>query len=148
MTRWIRLRLHAKRAFPTEGTLTQQVPADVNVSRIVLNSRLTGGIDLDGQPGDDGLLVVIEPQNAAGHYLALPGDVSIDVIDPSRSGIDGQIARWDFDATETTTRMKQTLLGRGIHLELPWPEDRPASARLKVQVRYCSHCGTEARGGA
>ncbi len=126
---------------PARDDVTQHVPEDVNVSRIVLNSRLTGGIDLDGQPGDDGLLVVIEPQNAAGDYLAMPGDVSIDVIDPSQSGINGRIARWDFDATETTTRMKETLLGQGIHLKLPWPDDRPASARLKVLVRYCSIAG-------
>ena len=46
---------------------------DIRVERIVLNSRLSGGYNFDGKPGDDGLLLVIEPQNMAGQYLPLPG---------------------------------------------------------------------------
>ncbi len=76
----------APQADVTQADVTQADRVDVGVSRIVLNSRLTGGYDFDGRPGDDGLLVVIEPQNAAGQYLPLPGEVSIHVIDPSRSG--------------------------------------------------------------
>ncbi len=32
--------------------------------------------------------------------------------------------------------MKQTLLGRGIHLQLPWPDQPPDADRLKLQVTY------------
>jgi hypothetical protein len=123
---------------PSLDDVTTRDQVDVGVSRIVLNSRLTGGFDFDGLPGDDGLLVVIEPQNAAGQYLPLPGDISIDVVDPSRSGIGGRVASWEFDAAETTPLLKKTLLGRGIHLELPWPDRAPKASRLKVQVSYRS----------
>ena len=123
---------------PTLDDVTVRDQVDVGVSRIVLNSRLTGGFDFDGQPGDDGLLVVIEPQNAAGQYLPLPGDVTIDVVDPSRSGIAGRVASWEFDAAETTPLLKKTLLGRGIHLELPWPVRAPDASRLQVRVSYRS----------
>ena len=119
-----------------EADTTQVDQVDVGVSRIVLNSRLTGGYDFDGQPGDDGLLVVIEPQNASGQYLPLPGEVTIQVIDPARSGPASRVARWNYDVAETTSRMKKTLLGRGIHLQLPWPDQPPEASRLKLQVSY------------
>ncbi|MDG2382575.1 MAG: hypothetical protein P8N76_12975 [Pirellulaceae bacterium] len=114
-----------------------EVPAsDVHVARIVLNSRLSGGYDFDGQPGDDGLLLVIEPQNTAGQYLPLPGDLTITVEDPRRASADARIARWDFNAVETVDYMKKTLLGRGIHLKLPWPNQPPEQAMLKVFATY------------
>ncbi|MEX2176789.1 MAG: hypothetical protein WD872_20650 [Pirellulaceae bacterium] len=44
-------------------------PADNKVTHLFLNPVLTGGSDLDGQPGDDGLSVVVEPRNSADQYL-------------------------------------------------------------------------------
>jgi len=109
---------------------------DIRVERIVLNSRLSGGYNFDGKPGDDGLLLVIEPQNMAGQYLPLPGNLTITVEDPRRSGPEGRVARWEFNAIETVGHMKKTLLGRGIHLTLPWPAQPPNQTSLKVIASY------------
>jgi len=109
---------------------------DIRVERIVLNSRLSGGYNFDGKPGDDGLLLVIEPQNMAGQYLPLPGDLTITVEDPRRSVPEGRVARWEFNAIETVGHMKKTLLGRGIHLTLPWPAQPPNQSSLKVIASY------------
>jgi hypothetical protein len=115
---------------------TQDGDVDIRVTRIVLNSRLTGGYNFDGQPGDDGLLLVVEPQNAAGQYVPLPGDLEIEVLDPQKSGPDARIARWEFDSSETVVTMRKSLLGRGMHLQLPWPGDRPSSENLRLNVHY------------
>jgi hypothetical protein len=117
-------------------------PVDVEVSRIVLNSRLTGGYDFDGKPGDEGLLVVVEPQNAAGQYVALPGDLVIEVLDPSVQGPASRLAQWQFDASETVPHLRQTLLGRGFHLQLPWPLHPPTSSKLQVIASYRTPTGT------
>ena len=131
-------------ALNLEDITRGEVPAsDVHVARIVLNSRLSGGYDFDGQPGDDGLLLVIEPQNTAGQYLPLPGDLTITVEDPRRPSADARIARWDFNAVETVDYMKKTLLGRGIHLKLPWPNQPPDQAMLKVFATYHSTDGRQ-----
>ncbi len=114
---------------------------NVQVARIVLNSRLTGGYDFDGQPGDEGLLVVIEPQNNAGQYVPLPGDLQVEVIDKQQSGHAARIARWNFEASELLPHMKQSLLGRGVHLQLPWPSRPPQSSQLQVSVAYRSPTG-------
>lgn len=126
---------HAEQ-IPAGRTEYSNSEVDAHITHIVLNSRLTGGYDFDGRPGDEGLQVVIEPRNAAGRYVALGGPVSVVVLDPARQGPDARIARWDFDATETTPLLKRTMLGRGIHLELPWPAEPPENTRLHVYVRY------------
>lgn len=127
-----------------EDITHDEVPAsDIRVARIVLNSRLSGGYDFDGRPGDDGLLLVIEPQNMSGQYLPLPGDLTITVEDPRRAGADARVARWDFNAVETVDYMKKTLLGRGIHLKLPWPNQPPDQSMLKVFATYRSTDGRQ-----
>lgn len=116
---------------------------NAQVTRIVLNSRLTGGYDEDGQPGDEAIMVVIEPQNSAGQYVALPGDLSVIVVDPQSPAPMRELARWEFDASETVPWLKKTLLGRGIHLQLPWPNQPPSSERLQLYVRYRTAAGEE-----
>ncbi|HEX3725755.1 MAG TPA: hypothetical protein VHV08_05905, partial [Pirellulales bacterium] len=41
----------------------------VQPTQIVINKKLTGGLDRDGRNGDDGLLVVVEPRDAAGNLV-------------------------------------------------------------------------------
>ncbi|MCA9186401.1 MAG: hypothetical protein R3E01_11345 [Pirellulaceae bacterium] len=112
------------------------VQVDANIARIVVNSRLTGGYDFDGRPGDEGLFVVVEPRNHGGQYVALPGNISIVVLDASQSGSAARIARWDFDAADTVNKLRNTMFGKGIHLQLPWPGGPPNTDRVMVFARY------------
>jgi hypothetical protein len=111
------------------------------VDRIVLNSRLTGGYDFDGRPGDEGLLLVIEPQDKSGNYVALPGELTISVYDPTKVGEDARIAQWEYTAEESTELLRQTLLGKGFHLQLPWPNELPDQSQLSVRTSYRSEEG-------
>ncbi len=115
------------------------------VRRIVLNRQLTGGYDFDGSTGDEGVMIVIEPQNSHGQYLPIPGEISVVVLDPTLSGPSARVARWDFDSIETAGLMRRTLVGRGIHLLLPWPNERPDSTQLRVHVRYTAIDGLALR---
>lgn len=115
------------------------------VAAIVLNQRLTGGCDFDGQPGDDGITVVIEPRDASGRYVAMPGEVSVVVSDPQKPAAHARWARWDFDAADAAGKMRQSLLGKGIHLELPWPAERPTSRTMRVDVSYIGPDGRRLR---
>jgi hypothetical protein len=111
-------------------------PPDERVTHIVLNPQLTGGADFDGQPGDDGLRIVLEPRNAADQFVPQAGEVSIVVLDPSRQGEAARLARWDFDAADTQRMLARDKAARGIKLELPWPAGPPATSRLKLFVRF------------
>ena len=106
------------------------------VSRIRLNQRLTGGYNFDGVTGHEGIMVVVEPQDAESRYVPAAGPLTVEVRDPRQKGLDARVGKWKFDATEAGQKLRRTLMGRGFHLELPWPATPPQSERLEVLVAY------------
>ena len=108
----------------------------VRVERIILNRRLTGGYDFDEQAGHEGLYLVVEPQDDQGAYLPNPAPLEVTVLDPKRTDTSSRVARWDFTAAETAAHMRQSLVGKGIHLQLPWPHQPPAHEELEVLATY------------
>jgi hypothetical protein len=118
----------------------QQQPTDRRVTHLFLNPAFTGGNDLDGQSGDDGLLVVLEPRNAANEYIPAAGSVSVVVLDPKRVGDAARIARWDFDAAQLADKFDAGTT-RGLNLSLPWPATTPRSEKLHLFVRYVTPDG-------
>jgi hypothetical protein len=121
---------------PTPDTNLPAQPRDLRVAAIYLNPRRTGGIDLDGMPGDDGLSVLIEPRNALGQFVGAPAAVSIVLLDPLERGDGARFARWDFDRSATQGMMKSQGLDRGLHVQVPWPDVPPTTDRLHLFVRY------------
>lgn len=127
---------------PTTDRLEAGVPADSQeVTQLVLHRGLTGGYDADGRPGDEGIVVVIEPRDAQGRWLQAPADVSVVALDPALDGEAARVARWDFTADETAARFHPTGLGRGLRLQMPWPADPPVHGRLYLFVRYTTGDG-------
>jgi hypothetical protein len=121
---------------PTPDASSPAQTLDQRVVAIHLNPRCTGGIDLDGMPGDDGLSVLIEPRNAQGQFVAQPAAVSIVLLDPLERGDRARFARWDFDRSAAQRMMKTQGLDRGLHVRVPWPDVPPTTDRLHLFVRY------------
>ena len=84
---------------------------DAHVTHIVLRGEVTDGYDFDERPTDPGLLVVLEPRNAAGDYVALAGPVSIVVLDGEVAGDEARVARWDFDAAAARRFIRRSTRG-------------------------------------
>ncbi len=116
---------------------------DQRVTRIVLNPLLTGGYNLDNEPGDDGLSIVIEPRNAIGEYVKRAAPVRIALLDPRLKGAEARVAQWEFDQSEAGEKLRTTSMGKGIHLRLPWPNRPPKNSRLKLFVRYVAPDGKQ-----
>jgi hypothetical protein len=130
---------HASDGVPAHaGTAVSGVStpkSDYTVSEITLNQQLTGGHDRDNRPGDDGVMVVIEPRNRARQIINVPGEVSVVVLDPAKEGAAARVARWDFTPDEAAAHFKKTAFGEGIHLALPWPGEPPENSDLMLFVR-------------
>jgi hypothetical protein len=109
---------------------------DATVTHVVLNRQLTGGYDFDGHAGDEGILVVAEPRNAAGQFVPLAGGLDISLRDPNAKPGEEEIAKWRLDAHQAQAKVKKSLLGRGVHIELPWPGAPPEREELTLQVSY------------
>jgi len=111
-------------------------PTDKKITHLFLNPLLTTGADFDGQPGDDGLRIVVEPRNAGDQFVPEAGALSVVLLDPDRQGEAARVARWDFDKSATRQMLAASAPGRGIKLEIHWPATAPEANRLKLFVRY------------
>lgn len=130
-------------AFELPGAETMRDPQsrhapliDTNVTQVVLNRQLTGGYDFDGHAGDEGILIVAEPRNSAGQFVPLAGGLDVSLRDPNAKPGEEEIAVWHLDARQAQAKVKQSLLGRGVHLELPWPGAPPQREDLTLEVSY------------
>jgi hypothetical protein len=110
-------------------------------SQLIINKRLTGGLDRDGHDGDEGVLVVFELRDAAGHLVKWPGKVSVVAMDPALEGPAARIARWDFASDEVPHHYLNTMFGRGLQFELPWSSNPPAHRDLVLFVRFTTDDG-------
>ena len=120
------------------------MPIDTTVTHILLNRQLTGGYDRDGHPGDEGVMVVIEPRNAEGQFVPILGEVTIKLIDPSIHTPDRQtFAQWKLTPRQASGKMRRSLLGRGVHLELAWPASPPKADEFELQVSYRTSGGKQ-----
>jgi hypothetical protein len=111
-------------------------PSDPRVTHIVLNPLLTGGDDFDRRPGDDGLVVVVEPRNEADAFVPLAGPLTLVLLDPTLTGEEARVARWEIDAHAASEALANTRQRKGIWLRLPWSGSPPRSNRLQLFVRY------------
>lgn len=109
---------------------------DADVTHIVAEATITDGYDFENEPCPPGLLVVVQPRNASGEYVALPGALSLVVLDGTKSGAKARVARWDVDAAEARRKLRDSNYGSGIHLNLEWPDLPPESSELVLFVRY------------
>lgn len=119
------------------------VPGPEAVTSIRINTRKTGGIDLDGKPGDDGISVLIEPRDGKGHFLAQAGDVSLVLLDPAKQGDAARLGKWDFDADVAAKAMTTERLDRGILLRVPWSDPPPESSKLHLFARLTTQDGQQ-----
>ncbi len=99
------------------------------VGQVVLNRMLTGGYSAEGKSGDSGVLAVLEPRDAKGRRLEAPGEVSVVLLDPAKTGEAARFARWDFPAGETAKLFRGNGVGRGMYIECPWPDNPPEHNR-------------------
>ena len=120
----------------TKSSKPDEAVLDGPPATLVINKRLTGGMDRDGQPGDEGVMLAVEPRDAAGHLVNGPGRVSVVVLDPALEGEAGRVARWDFQPDEVPSHFHLTPLGRGLHFDLPWPAEPPKNRDLQLFVRF------------
>ena len=100
--------------------------------------RLTGGMDTDGNPGDEGLRVILQPRDKAGDVVKRAGAVEVELFDLARTEGDRRIARWEFTVDQTAREWVSGLLGvSGYSFQLPWPGGRrPEHSHLTLMARF------------
>lgn len=121
-----------------QGCQGWAVPPEVaahtfTVQKITLG-RMTGGTDIDGCYGDDGLMVVVEPRDCEGQTLKAPGSLHIMALAVDPHGLKAPIGAWDVPPDKLRCTWKQGLLSNGYSVTLPF-QVPPVSENVRVAVR-------------
>ncbi len=120
--------------------LAEQAQVLYQVESVRFNNLLTAGRDLDGEPGDDGLSIVLTPLDADSELLKLPGIVELELLDLALPHDQQQVGTWKFSAEETRTHWHRGLVSSGYLFEVPWKR-RPQSKDLTLYARFTTPDG-------
>lgn len=138
-----------------------QLPAEqaavlLRVSDVKINSMLTSGLNEDGKPGDDRIVVHFAPYDDDGEVVKLPGRIRITAQDPALNEDERTVGTWSFTAEECRKHWVRGFLGSGyqfalelaktpvhtdlvVQLTLDTPDGRSFNATHIVRVRPAEH---------
>lgn len=115
---------------------------DVDITEIVINRKTTRGQNVDGNPGDDGIDLLVQPKTADGLVEFQSGELTISVIDTAERADQQRIGLWKFLPEETKLFFASDEQGnRGILLHLPWDQSTPVNEKLDLHVRFITNDG-------
>jgi len=112
------------------------------ITEIVVNRQASGGQNVDGERGDEGLNLLVQPRTADGSVTLVSGRLSVDLIDPASSPDKQAIGHWQFLPPETELFFASDRReGNGILLHLPWDQNLPTHHNLVVSVSFTTPDG-------
>lgn len=120
---------------------TPMADANAEVTHLHINRAATRGRNTDGQPGDDLLVIGLEPRDRYGRFVPAPSQVSLVLLDPDLQGQAARVAQWSFDATTVAEGAQNAAVQPMILLEAAWPKRPPTNSRLQLWARYTTRDG-------
>jgi hypothetical protein len=129
-------RAYAQQSQPASGAAPPpppSAPVYVPVKQIAL-ARGTGGVDEDGVPGDEGLMVVVVPQDEDGSAVKVPASVRVGAWEVTPAGLKNPIGDWTVPAEKLRPLWRSGFISTGYFVALPW-QTYPSQERVRVAVR-------------
>jgi hypothetical protein len=108
-------------------------PVYLPVKEIVLG-RGTGGVDEDGVPGDDGLMVVVVPRDEDGAAVKVPAKVQIAAWEVTPAGLKNPIGTWEVPAEKVRPAWRSGFVSTGYFVAVPW-QTYPGTEKVRIAVR-------------
>ena len=109
--------------------------------KIEIVSR-SGGVDLDGKPGDDGVTVYIRPIDADGDPVKVPGAIRVQLLDSSVLGEPRVLGLCVFDDPQELRRMWYSKFGTNHYTAkcrfVPGQQP-PKTGRVLVTVEFTDY---------
>lgn len=99
--------------------------------------RLTGGYRNNPKSlYDDSVQFLIEPKDADGHAIKVPGSVHIELFEFAANGVKVPLSAWDISQRELRRSWDQPLFGGPSYRILVPFKALPANERMRVLVRF------------
>ena len=139
-----RIMLNGPQTVSTKGPLrsTRSPAKNLTAEKIRIDTQRSGGKNLDGNPGDEGIELWLQVQSADGQPLRPTGALTISVLDPSVTSVNQRIGLWKFVAEETELFFVSSGdQAPAIQLQLPWETAVPRGRQVAVFVRLTAEDG-------
>jgi hypothetical protein len=108
--------------------------------REIALGRGTGGVDDDGAPGDECLMVVIVPTDEDRSAVKVPARATVAAWEVTTQGIKTPIGAWEVPADRLRPTWRSGLLATGYFVSLPW-QTYPTTNKVRVAVRLTTTDG-------
>lgn len=99
----------------------EQLPA----AQKIQIERMSGGYDTDRKPGDDGIVLYVQPVDSDGDVIKAPGSIKVTLLDLSEPENPRVIAPYNFDAPTTRKMWYGRLMTNHYTVRCPWPPGGP-----------------------
>lgn len=115
--------------------LSPSASSSVLAPKDIVLANGTGGVDEDGIPGDEALLLVVVPRDEDGYPIRALGVLSVVAWEILPGGAKVPLSSWEINTTDLRKSWKSGLLGSGYHVLLHWKK-LPTQERLRVGVQF------------
>lgn len=88
-------------------------------------AKLSGGYDDDGQVGDDGIVLFVQPIDKDGHVVKAAGTLKVTLLDLCNPAASKVVAERSFDAAKTRSLWYGRMWTHHFTVRCPWPEGKP-----------------------
>lgn len=117
------------------NTGTPGKPVAVFPVRSVVFGSQTGGHDAANGLADDGVQIILEPRNAEGKPIQVPGEAIVQVQEITPEGFKRLLSSWVLDRDQIKSSWRQGLLSQGYNVILPW-KIPPTSEKLRLVAQF------------
>jgi len=101
--------------------------------------RLSGGLNVDGEIGDEGVVVYASLYDQAGHKFKAAGAIDVFVYDLSNPRAPELIASYEYDVDQTKMLWFGRMLTYHYKIECLWQKRPPAGRSVRVSVRFLDY---------
>lgn len=113
--------------------LPEQIATLAKADALRINTMFSGGLDRDGQPGDDEVAILLTPHDADGSLVKLTGDIEFELLDLSAGQSQRSLGQYAFTQAQMQQRWHAGLT-EGYLFRLPMKR-RPQTKEIVVAAR-------------
>ena len=108
-------------------------------AKAITIGRLSGGLNIDGAIGDEGVVVYASLYDQEGHKFKAAGTIDVFVYDLSNPRAPEPIATCEYDIDQTKELWFGRMLTYHYKIECLWQERPPAGRSVRVSVRFLDY---------
>ncbi len=131
-----------RRTEDASAPLPEQLDRLARLEQVALSTLISGGLDRDGLPGDEGIVLLLTPLDSDGDLVKVPGQIEIEALELSRPADQQRIGRWTFGTDESRELWHRGFFAAGYLLELPW-QTAPRSSEVLIHARFTTVDGRQ-----